>query len=73
MLQVLWEQGWIDTSKIYDYTTRGKNNGKGAVIQETSLIHLMEQFRYFSEEDTQLHYIGSKLRATVDRTPKCYS
>ena len=30
----------------------------------------MEKCRYFSEEDTQLKYIGRKLGATVDRTPK---
>ena len=34
------------------------------------MLHLMEQCRYFSEENTQLHYTGRKLGATVDRTPK---
>ena len=36
------------------------------------MIRLMEQCKYFSEEDTQLQYIGSKLGAKVDRTPKCH-
>ena len=47
-----------------------KNDEKGTVIRETSLIHLMEKCRYLSEEDTQLQYIGRKLGETVDRNPK---
>ena len=54
----MWEQGWIDKSKLNYYTVRGKKYEKGMVIQETYMLHLMEQCRYFSEEDTLLHYIG---------------
>ena len=72
MLQVLWEQGWIDISKLDDYTIRGKKYEKVTVIQETSMINLIKQCRDFSEEDTQLQYIGRKLSATVDRTPRCH-
>ena len=32
----------------------------------------MNQCRYFSEQDKKLQYIGRKLGATVDRTPKCH-
>ena len=72
MLQVLLEQGWIDTSKLYYYTIRGKKFEKVTVVQEAYLLHLMDECRYFLEQDTQLQYIGSKLGATVDRTPKCH-
>ena len=72
-LQVLWEWGWIDTSKLDYYTIRIQKDEKGTVIQETSLLHLMYQCIYFSEDDPQLQYIGSKLGATVDRTCNCHS
>ena len=37
------------------------------------MLHLMEQCRDFSEEDTSLNYIARKLGATVDRDSKCHS
>ena len=36
------------------------------------MLFLMNKCRYFSEENTKLYYIGQKLGATVDRTPKCH-
>ena len=36
------------------------------------MLHIMDQCRDFSEEDTKLQYTGRKLGATVDRTPKCH-
>ena len=57
MYQVLWEGGWIDTSKLYYYAIRGKWDEKGRVVQETSMIRLMDKCRYFEEEDTKLQYI----------------
>ena len=57
MPRVLWYQGWIDTSKLYDYTISGKKYEKVTVIQEIYLLQLIDQCRYFSEEDTQLQYI----------------
>ena len=72
MLQVLWERVWIDTSKLNDYTIICIKDKKDKVIQDTYLLHLMKQCGYLSEEDTELHYIGNKLGATVDRTPKCH-
>ena len=47
MFQVLWERGWIDTSKLDYYTIRGKRDEKGNFIQETSLLHLMDQCKDF--------------------------
>ena len=63
----------MDTSKLYHYTIRVKNYKKGTVIKENSLLRLMKKCRDLSEEDTQLHYIGSKLGASVDRTPTCHT
>ena len=31
--QVLWERGWMDTSKLYYYTIRGKKYENGNVVQ----------------------------------------
>ena len=42
------------------------------VIKDNYLIRLINKCRYFSEEDTKLQYIGRKLGATVERTPKCH-
>ena len=53
MLQVMWEKGWIDTSKLDSYTVRSEKYEKGTVVQDTSLLHLMDQCIYLSEEDTQ--------------------
>ena len=36
------------------------------------MLHLMYQFIYLSEEDTKLQYIGGKLGANFDTTPKCH-
>ena len=54
----MWERVWIDTIKLDYYTIRGKKYGKGTVVQQNYLLRLMDQFRYFSEEDTQLQYTG---------------
>ena len=70
MYQVLRKRVWMDTSKLDYYNIRGKKDEKGDL--DNSLFHIMDQYRDFSEEDTQLQYIGSKLGATVDRTPKCH-
>ena len=70
MLQVLWEKVWVYTFKLNEYNIRGKKDEKCTVIKETSMLHIMDQCRDFSEEDTQLQYIGIKLGATFDRTLK---
>ena len=72
MLRVMWDQRWINASKLDYYTIRGQKDEKFTVVQETPMLRLMDQCNYFLEEDTQLHYIGKKLGATVDRTPKCH-
>ena len=59
-------------SKFDYYTIRGKKDEIGTAIQDTSLLHIMDQCRNFSEQDTQLQYNGRKLGAAVDRTPKCH-
>ncbi len=37
MLQVLWEQGWVDEQQWQDYTVNGKKDTLGSTINETSL------------------------------------
>ncbi len=41
MLQILWEQGWIDETKIQAYTMNGKKDALGSTINETSLWCLL--------------------------------
>ena len=52
MIQVLWERLWIDTSKLDYYTNKGKKDEEVTVVQETSLLNLMDQCRDLLEEDT---------------------
>ena len=72
IIQLMYERGCIDTPKLDYYTIRGKRDEKCSAIQENYLLHIIGQCRDFSEEGKQLQCIGSKLGATVDRTPKCH-
>jgi hypothetical protein len=44
MLQVLWEQGWVDEQQWQDYTVNGKKDTLGLTINETSLKQSMLQY-----------------------------
>jgi hypothetical protein len=58
MLQIFFERGHIDPSKIAEYTVDGRNDAFGNLIPETSLRHLMEQLSDFQDEETLLQYHG---------------
>jgi len=72
MLQILFERGHINPSKIAEYTVDGKNDAFGNLDPRTSLRHLMEQLSDFQDEETLLQYHGRTLGVKVDRTPKCH-
>jgi hypothetical protein len=80
MLQILFERGKIDPSKILnrelnqitEYTVDGRKDAFGNLLPETSLKHLMAQLSDFQDEETLMQYHGRSLGVKVDRTPKCH-
>jgi len=72
MLQILWERGWIDETKIQDYTVNGKKDALGSTINETSLRYLLGNCEDFINEESMLQYYGRQMGVLVDRTPKCH-
>ena len=70
LLQILWERGYIDASKLRLYTMHGPRGEDGNIQLQYSLNHLIRQCSDFVDEPTMLQYIGEeKLGITVDRTP----
>jgi hypothetical protein len=80
MLQILFERGFIDPSKIVnrdiskitEYTVDGRNDAFGNLLPETSLKHHMAQLSDFQDEETLMQHHGKSLGVKVDRTPKCH-
>jgi hypothetical protein len=72
ILQVLWERGWIDKTKLNKYTINGKQDVFGVVDSEFSLKTLMANCRDFEEEETLLQSMGREMGISVDQTPKCH-
>jgi hypothetical protein len=79
-LQILFERGFVDPTKIVDrdlkkvteYTVDGRNDAFGNLLPESSLKHLMAQLSDFQDEETLMQYHGRTLGVKVDRTPKCH-
>ena len=87
-LQVLFERGWINPSRIHDYTEKGKKTQESSVNTNVnpsntpsntditgcnfSIKELMRRQRDFVEEITLMQYYGNKMGVVVDRTPKCH-
>jgi hypothetical protein len=73
MLQVLWECGFIDGTKLEKYyTIEGGKDQFGNVDPATSVKMMMERQMDFIEEETLLQYHGRQLGVIIDRTPKCH-
>jgi hypothetical protein len=85
LLQVLWERGWIDTSKCNEqkdkegnqvinttyYTLLGRKDPvTGQIIESSSLRGLMGNCFDFKTEETALQFLGSQLGLQVMLTPK---
>ena len=75
-LQVLYERGWIDVSKVMLYTANGvkdvrlaQNDVTGCSFSIKSLMKLQSDF---INEVTLLQHHIQKLGASVDRSPKCH-
>ena len=72
LLQVLWERGFIDESKVDKYTLKGYQDVLGSVQNDFSLKSLMSNCLDFEEEETLLQSMGREMGVLVDRTPKCH-
>ncbi len=60
LLQVLWERGFIDESKLKQYRKRVLDEN-GDTVPEMSLCHMLEQCHDFLHEKTQLEYVCEQL------------
>jgi hypothetical protein len=80
MLQILFEQGFLDPSKIAnrdlskitECTVDGRNDAFGNLFPETSLRCHMAQLSDFQDEETLMQHHGKSLGVKVDQTPKCH-
>ena len=66
-LQILFERGWIDPTRIKEYTKKGKSSD-----ESLSVDRLMNMQKDFLNKVTLLQYHASKLGVTLDRSPKCH-
>jgi hypothetical protein len=60
LLQVLWERGWIDESKISEYK-KIVTDDAGFVVKEFSLAHMLGTCTDFANEKTQLEFVHQSL------------
>ena len=72
-IQILWERGWIDSSRSHKYyTMKGKTDIYGILDETTSINCLMEKQADFLEQETLLQYYSSLLGVESDRSPVCH-
>jgi hypothetical protein len=60
LLQVLWERGWIDESKIARYK-KIVTDDAGFIVKEFSLARMLETCTDFANEKTQLEFVCQSL------------
>ena len=73
MLQILWERGWIDESKVVRfYTTNGKKIRKddAKIIEGSSLKQLISNLPSFKKEITLLQFRVQQLGVSLHCSPK---
>ena len=73
LLQVLWERGYIDTSKLSSYTLTSRKDELGNVDLSLSLRHLMAMCPDFLNEEGMMEHVGAKIGMEVMLTPKCHA
>ncbi|KAI2489896.1 hypothetical protein MHU86_24684 [Fragilaria crotonensis] len=74
LLQVLWERGKIDSTRIKQYSLTGKKDDFGTVVDySTSLRHIMGLCHDFVNEEGMLQHIAKRLGTEVLLTPKCHA
>jgi hypothetical protein len=72
MLQMLWERGFIDVTKLQQYTVDGKKDVYGVLVPNTSLKFMVSNLLDFEEEESLLQSMGRSMGVVIDRTPKCH-
>ena len=72
LLQVLWERGWIDESKISQYK-KIVIDDSGLVVKEFSLAHMLETCTDFANEKTQLEFVCQSLGTEALITTKYHA
>ena len=73
MLPVLWEQGYIEISKLSSYTLTGRKNEYGNADLSMSLRHLMTMCPDFLNEEGMMERVGATLGVKVMLTPKYHA
>jgi hypothetical protein len=68
-LQILFEKGWVDMTRLSEYTIAGKKDDFGNRIEGTSLIKLLKQQSDFAVEEMLLQQHGRTLGVRVGRSP----
>ena len=72
LLQVLWERGIVDETRLSEYIINGRQNGYGVLDKSFAFKSLMASCLDFEEEETLLQSTGREMGVLVDRTPKCH-
>ena len=72
-MQILWEQGLIDSSNLKQYSLTGKKDELGILDAATSLRHIMGMCHDFLNEEGMLQHIANHLGVIVIVTPKCHA
>jgi hypothetical protein len=68
-LQILYERGWIDESKISQYTMYGKKDIYGKTIPNTSLIEMLKLQTDFANEETLIESYSRTLGVRSGKSP----
>ena len=72
LLQVLWERGWIDESKIARYK-KIVTDDAGFIVKEFSLARMLETCTDFANEKTQLEFVCQSLGTEALITTKYHA
>ncbi len=72
LLQILWERGWIDESKISEYK-KIVTDDAGLIVKEFSLAHILETCTDFANEKTQLEFVCQSLGTEALITTKYHA
>ncbi len=64
-LQILFERGWVDITRLSEYTISGKKDDFGNRIEGTSLSKILKQQSDFAVEETLLQQHGRTLGVRV--------
>jgi hypothetical protein len=73
LLQVLWERGWIDESKLDEYEIIKKDDEGILVVDDKGLEVMLASCLDFADEITELQAKGEEMEVRVTPTTKFYA